>query len=458
MKLWNGRFEGKTDKIADEFNSSLSFDFKLFKYDILGSIAHCTMLGEQKIIPPTDAKKIIDELNLILKDIQNQIIDISDAEDIHSFVENELTKRIGDVGKKLHTARSRNDQVALDMRMYQKDSIINTSNKLKILCEMMLELAQKYADCIMPGYTHMQKAQPITLGHYFNAYVCMFMRDIERLKGCYERTDCMPLGSGALAGTTYPINRCRVSEILDFSSVSVNSIDAVSDRDFIFEYISAINLVMIHLSKISEEWIYWSGDEFGFINLDDAYSTGSSIMPQKKNPDMLELIRGKSSRVSGHLCAFASLLKALPLAYNKDLQEDKEAVFDTEYTVNMCLDVFLGILKSTSFNTQKMLSSASGGFSAATDIADYLTKKGLPFRDSHKLTGEIVLYCIKNNTTIEQLKIDDFKNFSLLFDIDILNAVKIQNVVNNRTSFGGTSPIAVKESIQILKDKLKKFD
>lgn len=457
MKLWGGVFKQNTEKLADEFNSSLSFDKRLYKHDILGSIAHCKMLGAQNIISKGDCELIIKGLEGILADIENNKLEIRDAEDIHSFVEQELVKRIGDAGKKLHTARSRNDQVATDIRMYLKESVDNTIEKLKALCDIMLESAQNYADAIIPGFTHMQKAQPITLGHYFNAYVCMFLRDIERFKDCKKRLDIMPLGSGALAGTTYPIDRELTARLLGFKEASPNSLDAVSDRDFMVEYISACALTAIHMSKISEEWIYWACDEFGYITLDDGYSTGSSIMPQKKNPDMLELIRGKCAKIIGNLTAAAALLKSLPLAYNKDLQEDKIIIFDTEDNINICVDVLCGVVKTTKFNTSKLYSSALGGYSAATDIADYLAKKGVPFRDAHKLTGQIVLYCIENNLRLEDLTLEDFKKFSSVFESDCLEAVKLENVVNNRKSFGGTSPEQVRKTIEILQEKLKRL-
>lgn len=457
MKLWGGVFTKATDKIAEEFNSSLKFDKRLYKHDITGSIAHARMLGKQNIISVKESEIIVKGLEDILLDIENLKTEIKDAEDIHSFVEQELIKRIGETGKKLHTARSRNDQVALDIRMYLKDSIDNTVFKLKKLCASMLDLAERHSDTIMAGFTHMQKAQPITLGHYFNAYVCMFLRDIERLIDAKKRIDVMPLGSGALAGTTYPIDREFTAQLLDFSQVSVNSIDSVSDRDFLVEYISCASLIAIHMSKISEEWIYWACDEFSYITLDDKYSTGSSIMPQKKNPDMLELIRGKTARVAGNLSSAVNLLKSLPLSYNKDLQEDKEALFDTEDTINMCIDVLNGVVKTTKFNTDKMYKSASGGYSSATDIADYLAKKGVPFRDAHKLTGEIVLYCIENNLKLENLSLEQFRSFSDIFEVDILDAVKLENVVKNRKSQGGTSPESVVKSAEILKKKLSKL-
>ncbi|HEY8424183.1 MAG TPA: argininosuccinate lyase [Clostridia bacterium] len=457
MKLWGGVFKGNIEKLADEFNSSLSFDRRLWKHDIIGSIAHCKMLAAQNIISEEESKLIIGGLESILSDIQNGKLEIRDAEDIHSFVEQELIKRVGDAGKKLHTARSRNDQVATDIRLYLKDSIDNTVNKLKNLCEAMLERAKALADAIMPGFTHMQKAQPVTIGHYFNAYVCMFLRDIERLIDCKKRIDVMPLGSGALAGTTYPIDRTLTAKELGFAQISPNSLDAVSDRDFLVEYLSACSLIAVHMSKISEEWIYWACDEFGYISLDDGYSTGSSIMPQKKNPDMLELIRGKSAKVIGNLTSAAVLLKALPLAYNKDLQEDKLILFETEDNINICVDVLTGVIKTTKFNVKKTLTSASGGYSAATDIADYLAKKGVPFRDAHKLTGQIVLYCMENNLKLEDLNLNVFKKFSPVFEQDVLDAVKLENVVNNRKSFGGTSPEQVRKTIELLERKLKEI-
>ncbi|NLC17254.1 MAG: argininosuccinate lyase [Clostridiales bacterium] len=457
MKLWGGVFTRKTEKLAEEFNSSLDFDSRLYKQDILGSIAHCKMLGAQKIISEDECKTIIDGLEGILADIEKSKLKIEGAEDIHSFVEQELIKRVGEAGKKLHTARSRNDQVATDIRMYLKDSIDNTVFKLKNLCGIMLERAKNHADTIMAGFTHMQKAQPITLGHYLNAYVCMFLRDIERLKDCKKRLNVSPLGSGALAGTAYPIDREMTAKLLGFSDISPNSLDAVSDRDFLVEYVSACALIGLHMSKLAEEWIYWACDEFSYITLDEGYSTGSSIMPQKKNPDMLELIRGKSAKIIGNLTSAAALLKAQPLSYNKDLQEDKPIIFDTEDTINICIDVLCGVIKTVKFNTDKMYKSASGGYSAATDIADYLAKKGVPFRDAHKLTGQIVLYCINNNHKLTDLKLVDFKKFSPKFEQDILDAVKLENAVNNRKSMGGTAPDQVRKTIEILEKKLKEL-
>lgn len=457
MKLWSGRFEKDTDKLADEFNSSLNIDKRLYKYDILGSIAHCTMLGEQGIISSAESQNIISGLKSILEDIENGKLIISDAEDIHMFVESELTKRIGSDGKKLHTARSRNDQVALDIRMYMKESIDHTKELIKNLIETLLKISSQNLDTIMSGFTHMQKAQPVTLAHYLNAYACMFLRDIERFSDCKKRINVMPLGSGALAGTTYPINRLRVAELLGFEAVTLNSLDAVSDRDFAIEYASCASMLMMHISKISEEWIYWASDEFGYIALDDRYCTGSSIMPQKKNPDMLELTRGKTSRVYGNLMTLLTLTKALPLAYNKDLQEDKEAIFDIEDTINTCIKILTAVIDTAVFNKEKMLASALGGYSAATDIADYLAKKGLPFRDAHRLTGEIVLHCVKRNTTLESLSYEDYKKFSDIFQPDIMEAVKLENVVGNRNVIGGTAPAAAAETIKKLKEALDKI-
>ena len=403
MKLWEGRFQGSSAKVADDFNQSLSFDYKLYWHDILASIAHAKMLGETQIIPKEESDKIVDTLINMLADIEKGSLQLEGAEDIHTFVEGELVKRIGAVGKKLHTARSRNDQVATDLRLYTKDSIVSICGLLRNLINTLLGIANNNVQFIMPGYTHLQKAQPISVAQYINAYNEMFLRDLERFTDCYKRTDVMPLGSCALAGTDFPIDRKMTAGLLSFSEISQNSIDAVSDRDFVAEYIFCCCTVMMHLSRFSEDLILYSSDEFRFIEIADAYATGSSIMPQKKNPDIPELVRGKTGRVYGSLTAILTVLKGIPLAYDKDLQEDKEALFNAEDTVRACLTIFNELLQNISFDTKRMRFAASSGFTTATDIADYLVGKGLPFRDAHALTGQIVRYCIDNGKKLEAL-------------------------------------------------------
>lgn len=454
MKLWSGRFVGDTDKRADDFNSSLSFDKRMFRHDIMGSIAHCTMLGECNIIPKKDADTICKALAEIEKDIIDGKVIMEDAEDIHMFIETVLTKRIGDTGKKLHTARSRNDQVALDLRLYLRDVVTEFVFMLKKLIEVIIEISSKNLDTIIPAYTHMQKAQPSTLAHHYMAYAEMFMRDIERLNDCFKRINVLPLGACALAGTTYPTDRKRVAELLNFPSVTYNSMDSVSDRDFAIEFLSCCSVIMMHLSRFNEEIIYWATDEFNYIELDDKYSTGSSIMPQKKNPDMSELIRGKTGRCYGSLMSLLTTMKSLPLAYNKDMQEDKQGVFDTEDTVRDCLDIFTAMLPTLKFKKDNLLFNAGGGYTVATDCADYLVKKGLPFREAHSVSGKMVLYCQQANIRIDELKIEEFKTFSPLFEKDILDDVKLQNVVGNRKTIGGPAPSSVKESIKQMQKKL----
>ncbi len=457
MKMWSGRFKDVIDEQADSFNSSLSFDKRLYKHDVMGSIAHCTMLGECEVIPKADADKICATLYDIFNDIKSGVIAVGDAEDIHMFVEKELTSRIGDVGKKVHTGRSRNDQVALDLRLYLRESVDEISKNLRELILLLNDIASKNLHTYMPAYTHMQKAQPTTLAHHLSAYAEMFFRDLSRLKDAHKRINVMPLGSGACTGTTYNINRERVAELLDFACCTQNSLDGVSDRDFVAEYIFCCSLIMAHLSRFNEELIYWATDEFRFIELDDKFSTGSSIMPQKKNPDISELIRGKTGRVYGDLITILTVIKGLPLAYNKDLQEDKEAVFDAGDTVLACLNVFIAMLPTVKFNVKVMEKGASGGFTLATDCADYLVKKGLPFRDAHEIIGKLVLYCSEYGKTLEKLTVEEYKGFSPLFDADILQQVKIKNAVTQRKLIGGPSPKSVLAQIKSLNKRLQKL-
>lgn len=457
MKLWEGRFTEPSAKSADDFNQSLSFDYKLYWHDILASIAHVKMLGETQIIPKEDADAISDALVNILADIEKGNLTVEGAEDIHTFVENELVKRIGAKGKKMHTARSRNDQVATDLRLYVKDSIVNISNHIKSLINTLLDIANNNVQYIMPGYTHMRKAQPISVAQYINAYSEMFLRDLERFTDCYKRTDVMPLGSCALAGTDFPIDRRMTASLLSFSEISQNSVDAVSDRDFVAEYIFCCSTVMAHLSRFCEDLIIYSTDEFGFIDISDAYSTGSSIMPQKKNPDIPELIRGKTGRVYGSLTAILTVIKGIPTSYNKDLQEDKEALFNAEETVLNCLSIFTELLQNISFDTRKMRFASAGGFSTATDIADYLVQKGMAFRDAHAVTGQIVRYCIENNKTLDKLDLFVYQSFSSLFDEEILSRVRVNKSVEARKVIGGSARSAVRENIRSITRRLNRM-
>ncbi len=457
MKLWEGRFTEPSAKSADDFNQSLSFDYKLYWHDILASIAHVKMLGETQIIPKEDADAISDALVNILADIEKGNLTVEGAEDIHTFVENELVKRIGAKGKKMHTARSRNDQVATDLRLYVKDSIVNISNHIKSLINTLLDIANNNVQYIMPGYTHMRKAQPISVAQYINAYSEMFLRDLERFTDCYKRTDVMPLGSCALAGTDFPIDRRMTASLLSFSEISQNSVDAVSDRDFVAEYIFCCSTVMAHLSRFCEDLIIYSTDEFGFIDISDAYSTGSSIMPQKKNPDIPELIRGKTGRVYGSLMAILTVIKGIPTSYNKDLQEDKEVLFNAEETVLNCLSIFTELLQNISFDTRKMRFASAGGFSTATDIADYLVQKGMAFRDAHAVTGQIVRYCIENNKTLDKLDLFVYQSFSSLFDEEILSRVRVNKSVEARKVIGGSARSAVRENIRSITRRLNRM-
>lgn len=451
-KIWAGRTNGAVEKTADDFNSSLSFDKRMFIEDITGSMAHALMLGVKGIITQNDCDEIIAGLETILEDIKSGNLKIdNNAEDIHSFVEQTLTERIGEAGKKLHTARSRNDQVALDLRLYLKKETQCVTELLKSLISAVCEKAEAYKDTVMPGYTHLQRAQPITFGHHLMAYCMMLLRDIGRITDSEKRLLVSPIGSCALAGTTYDTDRFFEAEKLGFTDVCRNSIDGVSDRDFCIELCSALSLVMAHLSRFSEEIVMWSSLEFQFVELSDEYTTGSSIMPQKKNPDMAELVRGKTGRVYGDLITLLTMLKGLPLAYNKDLQEDKENIFDAFDTVKACLTVFAGMIRGMKANTEKMLSSAKEGFINATDLADYLTKKGLPFRSAYKISGEIVSFCIKERKTLDELSLSEYKRFCDVFSEDLYNAIDLNVCVNSRTSFGGTCVESVKSQIEYVK-------
>ncbi|GKX31117.1 argininosuccinate lyase [Vallitalea longa] len=455
MKLWGGRFEKNTNIMVDDFNSSIRFDKRLYKQDITGSMAHVTMLGKQNIIKKNEADIIKKGLEELLADIENNKIafDIK-AEDIHMNIEKLLIERIGEVAKKLHTGRSRNDQVTLDMRMYVKEEIIEIKKMIIELMNTLLDIAKNNTSTIMPGYTHLQKAQPITFAHHVMAYFEMLKRDLDRLMDTYKRTDSLPLGAGALATTTYPLDREYVAELLDFDKICLNSIDAVSDRDYCIELTNTLAMLMMHLSRFSEEIILWCSNEFQFIELDDAYSTGSSIMPQKKNPDIAELVRGKTGRVYGSLIGLLTTMKSLPLAYNKDMQEDKEATFDAIDTVKMCLPIFTDMLKTIKINAKKMYQGAGGGFTNATDAADYLVKKDIPFRDAHAIIGKLVLYCVNNNKSLEDMTLDEYKNVSPIFENDIYEAISLETCVNKRNVIGGPSKDMMEKVIIINEEYL----
>ena len=455
MPMWEGRFSKKLDERTNDFNSSIKFDHRMYKQDIKGSIAHSKMLSKQGIIKEEESKSIIEGLNGILEDIENGKLEFDpNAEDIHMFIEAELTKRIGDNGKKLHTARSRNDQVALDIRMYLKEEVEELKKNLKKLIHTFIKKAEENTYTIMPGYTHMQRAQPVTFAHHLMAYVQMFLRDLERLNETYKRIDVCPIGSCALAGTTYPLDREFEANELGFSKITDNSLDGVSDRDFIIELLSDISIIMMHLSRISEEIILWCSWEFKFIELDDSFSTGSSIMPQKKNPDITELIRGKTGRVYGDLFTMLTVMKGTPLAYNKDMQEDKEAIFDALDTVNLCITTLDPLVETMTVKKDNMRKVAAEGFINATDCADYLTVKGIPFRDAYKIVGNLVKYCIENNTTLEKIDISIYKNFSDVFDKDIYDAIDLVNCVNKRNVPGGPAAEQVIKQIELAKSKL----
>ena len=453
MKLWGGRFKSGVNELVNTFNASISIDSRMYKEDILGSLAHVKMLGKQGIIPAKDSEKIVNGLNEILKRIENGVINIDNSsEDIHSFIESTLTYYIGDEGKKLHTGRSRNDQVALDTKLYVKKYLIVVANELLNLQTVILNKAKENINTIMPGYTHMQKAQPITFAHHIMAYAEMLKRDYGRLLDCYERMNEMPLGSGALATSTYPIDRNFVSNELGFNKPTVNSIDSVSDRDYAIEALSALSLIMMHLSRFSEEIILWCTGEFNFVELDDSYSTGSSIMPQKKNPDVAELVRGKTGRVYGDLMTLLTVMKGIPLAYNKDMQEDKEALFDGLDTVLISIQTFTGMLDTMKIKKDVMKKAASGGFTNATDVADYLVKKGEAFRNAHEIVGKIVLYCIDENKAIDDLSLDEFKSFSPFFEEDVYKAIDLITCVEERSVIGGPSSSSVQSQISLLEN------
>ena len=448
-KMWAGRFAKELNKEADDFNSSIHFDCKMYKQDITGSMKHATMLAMQKIITDDDCDKILSGLQSILDDLDSGKLQFDmDAEDIHMFVESELTKRIGDVGKKLHTARSRNDQVAVDIRLYLRDETNEIIPLIKNLLAAILSVAKDNKNTILPGYTHLQRAQPITFAHHLLAYAMMFIRDIGRLEDAVKRMNYSPLGSCALSGTTYNTDREFVAEQLGFDGITLNSIDGVSDRDFCVELMSAFATVMMHLSRFSEEIILWSSWEFKFIELDDSFTTGSSIMPQKKNPDMAELVRGKTGRVYGDLFTMLTVLKGIPLAYNKDMQEDKECIFDSIATVKQCLKVFAPMIETMQVIKENMYSAAQKGFINATDLADYLAKKGLPFRSAYKLVGQIVAYCIDNGLVLETMPLEKYREYSELFEEDLFVEISLETCVSKRISAGGTGPDSVEKQIE----------
>lgn len=458
MAMWAGRFTKEIDETVNAFNSSIAFDGRMYRHDIQGSIAHATMLGDCGIISKEDSLTIIKGLKEILADIESGKLEMDmTAEDIHMFIEAELTKRYGDVGKRLHTSRSRNDQVALDIRLYLRDEIGEVKKLAVKLVETLCNLASQHLNTIMPGYTHLQRAQPVTFAHHLMAYAQMLLRDIDRLNDTGKRMNRCPLGSGALAGTTYPINRQETSDLLGFDAPMRNSLDGVSDRDSCVELANTLSLLMVHLSRFSEEIIMWCSWEFKFVELDDAYATGSSIMPQKKNPDITELIRGKTGRVIGDLTTLLTMLKGLPLAYNKDMQEDKEAIFDAVDNVKLCLKTFIPMLETMTVNKENMRNAAARGFINATDCADYLVKKGLPFRDAYKITGTLVGYCIKNNLTLETLPIEEYKKMHELFDNDVYDAISLETCVNQRISEGAPSPVSVEKQIAETKKELEEL-
>ena len=456
-KLWAGRTDGQTDRLADDFNSSIGFDCRMYRQDITGSMAHAAMLGATGILPKADADTLIDGLQTILDDLGSGKLQFDPAcEDIHMFVEQVLTERLGDVGKKLHTARSRNDQVALDLRMYLREQCDAISAQVKTLIEALVDRAAEYKSAIMPGYTHLQRAQPITFGHHLVAYAMMLLRDRSRLADCRKRMNRSPIGCCALAGTTYPTDRAMEAAQLGFDGICMNSLDGVSDRDFCAEFLSTLSILMMHLSRLSEELILWTSWEFGFVELSDAYTTGSSIMPQKKNSDMAELIRGKTGRVYGDLVGLLTMLKGLPMAYNKDMQEDKEGVFDACDTVSMCLPVMTGMIETMTAKPEAMKKAAQRGFINATDLADYLVRKGLPFRSAYKISGAIVGDCVKSGVVLEELPLETYQQYSDLFDSDVYEAIDLTACLEKRTSAGG--PAKVQEQIDYVTACLEKGD
>ncbi|SEP86032.1 argininosuccinate lyase [Lachnospiraceae bacterium RM5] len=457
MKLWGGRFTKETNELVHNFNASISFDQKFYKQDIRGSIAHVTMLAKQGIISDNEKDSIIKGLNSILTDIENGSLEFSSSsEDIHSFVEQNLIERIGDAGKKLHTGRSRNDQVALDMKLYTRDEIVEIDKLLKDLLSSLYKVMENNIETYMPGFTHLQKAQPITLAHHFGAYFEMFKRDRSRLHDIYERMNYCPLGSGALAGTTYPLDRDYTASLLDFYGPTLNSMDSVSDRDYLIELLSALSTVMMHLSRFCEEIIIWNSNEYKFVEIDDSYSTGSSIMPQKKNPDIAELIRGKTGRVYGALTSLLTTMKGIPLAYNKDMQEDKEFAFDAIDTVKGCVLLFKGMIDTMKFNNERMAESTKHGFTNATDAADYLVNKGVPFRDAHSIVGQLVLFGIANNKALDDFTLEEFKNISDVFEEDIYDAISLKTCVEKRLTIGAPGFDAMRKTLEIYKEYLAK--
>ena len=458
-QLWGGRFTKETDKLVYNFNASISFDKKFYKQDIEGSKAHVKMLGRQQILTEKEMNDILACLDEILADVESGRLEITDEyEDIHSFVEANLINRLGDTGKKLHTGRSRNDQVALDMRLYTRDQVKETDELLKSLLQVLLRIMKENTETIMPGFTHLQKAQPITLAHHMGAYFEMFKRDRSRLHDIYERMNYCPLGSGALAGTTYPLDREYTAELLGFYGPTLNSMDGVSDRDYLIEFLCALSTIMMHLSRFSEEVIIWNSNEYQFVEIDDAYSTGSSIMPQKKNPDIAELVRGKTGRVYGALDSILTTMKGIPLAYNKDMQEDKELSFDAFDTAKGCIALFTGMLDTMKFNKEVMRKSANNGFTNATDAADYLVKHGVPFRDAHGIVGQIVLYCLDKGIAIDDMKLEGLKAISPVFDEDIYDAISMETCVNTRCTIGAPSKTAMEAVIKINEEYLCKND
>ncbi len=455
-QLWGGRFTKETDRNVFEFNASIGFDRRLFEEDIEGSVAHVEMLGRCKIITEKEMEQIIGGLCTIRDDVRSGKLEITDTyEDIHSFVEAVLIERIGDAGKKMHTGRSRNDQVALDMRMYTRGNIVQMKERIKELLHELLTVIEDNTETIMPGFTHLQKAQPVTLAHHFAAYYEMFKRDCGRLSDVYERMNYCPLGAGALAGTTYPLDREYVAQRLGFKGATANSMDSVSDRDYLIEYLGALSIIMMHLSRFCEEIIIWNSNEYGFVNIDDSFATGSSIMPQKKNPDVAELTRGKTGRVYGALISLLTTMKSLPLAYNKDMQEDKEVAFDAMDTVADCLELFTGMIKTMTFNRETMRRSAAKGFTNATDAADYLVGKGVPFRDAHGIIGQIVIYCDNNSKSIDECSLDELKKISEHFDEDVYDFISLKTCVDKRLTKGAPSKTSMEEFISKAKDEEK---
>jgi argininosuccinate lyase len=449
MKLWGGRFTKETNQLVHNFNASISFDQKFYKQDIEGSIAHVTMLAKQGILTSEDRFLITNALLEIKNDIENGTLTISDEyEDIHSFVEATLISRIGDAGKRLHTGRSRNDQVALDMRLYTRDEVKAVDELLKELLKVIVRIMEANLTTYMPGFTHLQKAQPVTVAHHFGAYFEMFKRDRSRLHDIYKRMNYCPLGAGALAGTTYPLDRDYTAELLNFDGATMNSMDSVSDRDYLIEFLSALSTIMMHLSRFSEEIIIWNSNEYRFVELDDSYSTGSSIMPQKKNPDIAELVRGKTGRVYGALMSLLTTMKGLPLAYNKDMQEDKELTFDAIDTVKGCIALFTGMIDTMKFNPEVMEASAKSGFTNATDAADYLVNKGVPFRDAHGIVGQLVLFCIEKNISLDDMTLEEFKAISPVFEEDVYEAISLKTCVEKRLTKGAPSKKCMQEAVE----------